>query len=425
LKVMEAANRNQSIQSFYLFMFMPSIAAVNSLLNYRSEWAKNIFWAFCTFYGFAFTIGMENSGSDIVRYVAELKALYGSSFTFSEAIQYFFKSGEIDVLRTFLAITVSRFTDSQSILTGIYGCIFGYFLSRNLWFLLEHLKGKLKIVTLLLVACFFMSNPIWNLTGFRMWTAAHVFVYGLLPYLFYGDRKRLWISFLSILVHFSFLFPVAVLLAYLFMGNRLTLYFLFYISTFFMAELDIGAFNRLFESVMPEIFIERTEGYRIEPSGQAAPVATRNTENWYAKYAGTIMTWSVMGFLVILFLSGKKEIHKKQEWLNLFCYILLFTSLANLLSSIPSASRFLVISRMLSLIMIALYVQNVNFNKAMKRFVWVASPGLLLFAMVALRNGIYSFSPTMLLGNPVIALFMMDENISLNDFIRIVLSWIT
>src|SRR5699024_4937329 len=114
------------------------------------------------------------------------------------------------------------------------------------------------------LTCFILTIPLWNITSFRMWTAAHIFIYGLLPYLYEGQKKGLVIATLSILMHFSFIVPVGVLFAYLLLGNRLTIYFMFFITTFFATEVNIATFNNLIENYAPEIVQERTAGYRGE-----------------------------------------------------------------------------------------------------------------------------------------------------------------
>ena len=419
---MNMPERSNSLQAVGLFLVWPFLSLASAFQNYKEAWAKNIFWAFCTFYGFSFAIGSESSSSDIVRYVAELQSLHGMPMTFSMAVDYFSKSGEVDVLRTLIAVVLSRFTDSQPILTGLYGFIFGYFFSRNIWFLLERLKGNLQFVTILLVLCFFLVNPIWNINGFRMWTATHIFLFGALPYLYEGRKYGIIIASSSILVHFSYILPLAVLIGYSLLGNRVTTYFIFFISTFFLSEINASTFNNIIEGYMPEIIQDRTSGYRsaekIEAFRESSP--TQN-KNWYAVLYGKALSWSIMGFLTILFLKGREFIEEHKSWLRLFCFTLLYYGVANLMGSIPSGQRFLVVANLLALSLIILYVQNVPYERTMRYFVQVAIPALLLFIIVAVRVGFYSLSPTVLLGNPVIAFITMGENISMNDFMRMIL----
>jgi hypothetical protein len=128
-----------------------------------------------------------------------------------------------------------------------------------------------------------------------------------------------------------------------------------------------------------------------------------------------------MGFLVILFLRGRTFFEKNRRWLNLFCFTLLFYSVANLFSSIPSGGRYLSIANLLALAIITLYIQNRDQEIVMERFIWAATPALLLYIVVAFRMGLYSMSATAVLGNPVTAAFFMGEHISLNDVIKMIL----
>lgn len=404
-----------------LFVISPFLAVISAFANNRKSWAKNIFWAFCAFYGLVFAIGIETSGSDVVRAVSKLTSLHATPMSLSMALEYFAQSGNADIVSTIVVLIVSRFTESQALLTMTYGFIFGYFFSRNLWFILDRLDGKLHIITILLVACFFLVNPIWHLNGFRFWTATHIFVYGLLQSVYEGNRKGLWISMASLLVHYTFLIPVSALLAYKILGNRATLYFIFFMSTFFISEINIETFNRTVETYAPEIIQERTDSYRSEERVEAFRESSGSGKNWYAAWYGTALKWSVMGFLVILFFQYRKSIVSDKAILNLFCFSLLFYGVANLMSSIPSGGRFVSVANLAALATIIFYVQNIPNDKALVRFIKVAMPALLLFIIVAFRTGIYSFSATLILGNPLVAFFTAGENISINDVMKMFL----
>ncbi len=419
-------NLNYKRNYFYAmlaFLLSPFLSAVAAFRSYKSPWAKNLFWAFCAFYGYTFAIGAESSESDIVRYVAELQALYPIRMTFSKAIEYFMHSGEVDILRTFIAITVSRFTDSQAVLTLIYGTIFGFFFSRNIWYVLERLDGKILPVTILLLACFFLVNPIWKINTFRMWTAAHIFIFGLLPYLCEGKKKGIWIACSSILVHFAFLVPILLLFGYMFLGNRLTLYFIFFVSTFFISGVNMVVFNQYTESFMPEVVQERTSSYRSESAvvKQRGPSSGDNNRVWYARWYRTALNWSLSGFMIIFYLKNRKFIQSNKAWLSLVSFTLLLYGTGNILGFIPSGGRYLTLAFLLALVVSIFYVQNIAREKVLKRYIYLCAPALLLYVIVSLRIGLYSLSATSILGNPLIALVTAGENYSLNDFLKMLL----
>ena len=421
-----AAGRDYEDQKsgFYaaiIFFIWPLLSVILAFKDYKSSWGKNIFWAFVAFYGMSFAIGAESQNSDIVRYVAEVEYLHGMQMSLGDAVDYYRESGEVDILRTFIAITVSRFTDNQAILTLIYGLIFGFFYSRNLWYILGRLKGNIRPVTVLLFICFFLVIPMWNITTFRMWTAAHIFIYGALPYLFEKKSRGLIIASLSILVHFSFIIPVAVLYAYSLFGNRLMLYFIFFIATFFVAEINLNVFNNLVESYAPEIVQERTSGYRGEQYVESYREEGDNGKVWYAEWYNRALRWAVVGFLVFIFIRGRTFFAENTLWLRLFSFILLFYGVANLLSSLPSGGRYISIVNMLALALIILYMQNVEEKAVVQTSGFVAAPLLLLFIIVSVRMALYSLSATAVFGNPVISLFFNEGHISLNDFMRMII----
>lgn len=418
---MRYSNEKTGFYAAILFLVWPMLAVVSAFKNNRSNWAKNIVWAFVAFYGFSFAIGAENSGSDIVRYVAEMKDLHSMEMTIADAESYFLQSGELDVLRTLIALVTSRITDLQAVLTLIYGIIFGFFYSRNMWYVMERLRGKKKPITILLLSCFFLIVPIWYLNGFRFWTATHIFLYGLLPFLFEGKKKGIFFSLSAILVHYTFIIPVGILFGYLLVGNRLTVYFAFFLLTFFVSEINLQTFNSIIENYTPEVVQERTSSYRSEEKVKEARDGPDKKLNWYVLLYVRALKWSVMGFLVVLFFRGRPFFRAHKRYLSLFCFTLLFYGVANLFSSLPSGARFVTVANLVALALIIFYLQDCEKDIVMERFIWFATPALLLFVVVTIRTGLYSVSATALLGNPILALFLTGDFMSLNDFMKAIL----
>jgi len=417
---MKEVNNKEGFYAAALFLIWPLLSVVSALKNRKAPWAKNICWAFVAFFGFTFAIGAENESADIVRYIQSYQSMHSVQMTFSSSIEYLQQREEIDIARPIISIVLSRFSDSGALLTLTYGIIFGFFFSRNIFYVLERLDGKLKPVTILLICCLFLVVPIWDMNGFRMWTASHMFLYGLLPYLCEGKYRGLWVSLASVLVHFSFVVPISILAIYMLAGNLLLAYFCFFALTFFLSEIDIHEFNQFVEAYAPEALQDRTAGYR----GESYVETYREGETdvaWYATLYSRALSWAVAGFLGLLFFTGRDFFNKNRNWLSLFCFTLLYYGVANILSTIPSGGRYLVVANLFALTLIIFYLHYMPQEKWMKRFTWMASPALLLFIVVSLRIGLYSTSVTAVLGNPVLALFIMNEHISLNDVMRMIL----
>jgi hypothetical protein len=419
--MLEKHNNKENFYAWILFFVWPFLSVISAFKNYKKPWAKNILWAFIAFYGFTFAIGIENESSDIVRYIDEYQQLHQVEMTLVSSKEYFDNSGEVDVLRTFIAITLSRFTDNASILTLFYGIIFGFFFSRNMWYVLNRFEGSIHPTTILLFICFFLIVPIWDMNGFRMWTAAHIFLYGLMPFVFEKKFKGLWISGLAVLVHFSFIIPVGILIVYAVFGNKLTVYFCFFVITLFLAEINLTSFNNLVEAYAPEMLQERTASYRGEEYVEEFRLGDSQEIAWYAVWYSKILSWAIMLYLSIMYLRHRKDIKQDVNYLSLFCFVLLFYGVANILGTLPSGSRFITVANLCAMVVVVLFIQKNEKVGVLKRSVWLTSPAILLFILVSLRIGIYSTSFFAIIGNPLLSLFVLEGNISLNDFMRSIL----
>src|SRR5690606_25802455 len=101
----------------------------------------NIFWAFIAFYGFNFVVV---GNYDATRYIEKLKVMHHADVTIFNLIStiYTGESSKLDFIEPLLTFLVSRFTDDQQWLMLVFAVVFGYFHSRNLWFLLERVKRR-------------------------------------------------------------------------------------------------------------------------------------------------------------------------------------------------------------------------------------------------------------------------------------------
>jgi len=365
------------------------------------------------------SIGIEEgAGSDITRYIRQLELFHQIPFDASTAIGYYQDSREIDILRLFIAITVSRFTGNGYILVIIYGIIFGYFFSRNLTYIISKLRGKLKVITIALIVIFFLLNPIWNINGFRFWTATHTFLYGLLPFLLEGKKKPLlWCLATPFVFHFAFFLPLGILGAYLFLGNRITLFYTFFIISLFISEINIKWVGNTIEQFAPTRLAERTEGYFYKDKIEAYQTKDERL-SWHARYYRKGLHWSLSLLLIVLYWKSKKILLTDKTLLNILAFTYLLYGVANIVSNIPSGIRYLILANMLAAAFLAIYLQNNRQERIVRELVRMTFPLLVLFIIVAVRTGFYQMSITTLIGNPIFSLFTMGENIPLNTLIK-------
>lgn len=410
---------------WYLFLVFPFLTGILAIKNYRATWAKNIIWAFVVFYGFTFSIpeqvGQNGESADINRYVGKVTNMYKLDLSFADVVKLYQENEDIDILQLTIAIMVSRVTNSPQVLTAIYGFIFGFFFSRNIWFVLERMKGKFKPAAILLLVTFILVVPFWSINGFRFNTAIHVFIYGLLIFLFDGKRIGILLAALSILVHFSFLLPVSILLLYVLFGNRTVIYFVFFLASTVSSQIDIGALNTFIENNVPKALADRTAVYRNEDKVEGYRTDTEKEDvvkpNWYMQLYSKALQWPLIAFLVVLFFKRKKLQNFNRKLYNSLSFTLFFWGVANLMSSLPSGGRFYLIAILSALPLVLFYVQNSPYEKFMIKSVRIAAPALLLFIVVSIRIGFLSISLNTILSNPFVAL-ITDYNIALDELIK-------
>lgn len=429
MQVVQRKKLQTSDSHWFIFLLLPFFASLTALKNYRANWAKNVVWAFIVYYGFTFASAKESlDTADINRYVDDLKELYGRSLSFYDVLAIFKESGEADIVRTLIAVIVSRFTQSASVLTAVYGFIFGFFFTRCLWFIMDRLKGQLKGIVIFFLLVFFLINPIWNINGFRYNTAAWVFLYGLLPYLYEGKKRKLLFCLMAVLFHFSYLFLLVILAIYLLFGNRKTAFFIFFISSVFIGNINIVQFNNFLEQNLPELFLERSKSYREEDrvdefrdSDKSIKVEVETgkfiKKNWYAIYYLKSLNWAVTLLLIGMYIFGKRIFAGSRWLLNAYCFSLLIFGAGNIMQSLPSGERYMMNAALVAVPVVIFYLQNQLYEKYISKIAMIAMPILLLFVIVSLRNGLYTISINTIFGNPFFAI-LTDYNLSLNDIIK-------
>lgn len=405
-------NENK-IYTYLLFLVWPFLSIFFALREYRQNWAKNVLWLFVAFFGYTFVISNDSMDANRYRdqFIEKTETVHGTVF---EKNMYAEDAQAVDLLKPFLDSVVSTFTDNYRILFMFYGLIFGYFFSRSLWLLLDQSYYKLTGISILFLILFFVVNPIWNINGFRFWTAAQIFIYGILLYFLEGKKRGLFFVFLTFFVHFSFLLPIGILLAYLLLGNRLSLYFYFFIGSLFVTELNLETVrNNL--SFLPTVYEARVEGYTSEEYKEKITEQVQKV-NWYARFKGKALAYPMYIFIIFLFWKGRVLIRQYRGLYSLFSFVLLMYGVANIISYIPSAGRFIALAAGLNIAFIYLFLQSfydAKFNNIIK----LMMPALLLFIIVTLRIGFNVIGITSVFANPLIAL-LVENDIPLIDLIK-------
>lgn len=348
-------DRYNKRNTIVIAMIWPIMGLIMALKHYNKFNTKNIILAFCVLYGFTFVINEEMDGD---RYAERLKNDYGRSFSdsaLSEHVTGLYETS-FDFVQPLINFIISRFTDSPHALFAIYALIFGYFWLKSIDFVNKRFQMNKNSVTALYTVLLISLIPIFNINGFRMWTAAWIFIYGALHIIFNKDKRYFLFSLAACSVHFSFLTANVILILWFFLGNHKWVYLGLALLTFAISELDLEIVRTYAEMISPA-FETKVNAYTHE--GYAENVAEQRTNSaWFMKLTPILTRYLLLFNLVgLAFLSVRKKL--LQSELNLLNFTLLFLAYANIVNLVPSGGRFMtvyyVFAAILSIVLFSKY----------------------------------------------------------------------
>ena len=395
---------------YYLGLLLwPFGVTVSALKNLDKPWSRNVFWLFCIFFGFTFIVAEDiGDSADSVRYAQLLGEYARSHMNLTELWRSFYaeSSGFTDIAQPLLTYLVSRVTQNTSILFAIFGFIFGYFYSRNLSFVYTQVKGKVTPIILLYMLTFALLNPIWNINSFRMWTASHIFLYGALPFLLEGNKKRLLWSGISVFFHFSFFFALGILLIYSALKNRYTIFFALFLLTSFIKELDLTYVQSIL-SFLPDIFQIKVTSYTNQ---DYAELVNTNIQafNWYLPYSSKSLEWVIYALVIFSYVFCRRYVADMQGLISLYSFSLLMYSASNIFSLVPSGDRFMVVSNTFMFAFFIIFFVTFSKNRGLNLLKVLSIPFLVLFCLVSVRIGMDYYGLVTIFGNPLFAILNTD-----------------
>ena len=428
---MQIRNKRNRTTAFILTLVFPFGGLIYTLSHWREKWAKNTFWLACVYLGAVMIYWPEGSalgeGGDGGRYVLRLMDMYSNSNVSILSIlsNYLRDDGvTMDLYQPLMTYLISRFTDNGHVLFATFALVFGFFYSRNIWYILEKLPKKKFGGLFIIVTLYFLICPITSINGVRMWTALHVFVYGMMPYLLTKDRSKLWWVLLTPLIHFSFLY-VAIfavlwfLLPYQWKTHNsffLTIALVFFVVTLFVNTINLNSVGGMLAEYSPEAYEEQMEGYLNEDYASNRADA-RALNNWYVAASGNVTHWCYNLLLLALLPCLKRNFKKNRGLMHLYVFALLLGGFANIMALIPSGGRFQLLSQMFKVPLILFVAMSIPKSDKFRQLVTISLFFLLLPFVFEIRKIFDYFSITVLLGN-FVTVFFWENNVPIMDFIK-------
>ena len=373
---------------------------------------------FCVYFGLVFVYADPHGvgGSDSASYALDLIKLHEHQHSFGDlwSTIYNVNSTRLDIYQPIVTWLVALLTGNPAFLFAVFAAVFGYFYARNLWMILNQVTVRVNLLLFLFILSFALINPIWNINGVRMWTAAQVFLFGNLLYFLHGSRKGLWLSASAVLFHFSFMFPVGLLLVWQFLPRKVLLLFGLYIATAFVSEVNMAEVRNLL-SFLPDLFQSRVETYTNETYVESLARARSSDVAWHQVFAIKAFRWITYIWIVMAFITRKKWAGKHKAYFHLFLFALLLGSFANLASNVPSGGRFVTLSNSLFYALFILLLAKGHLQLPWLK--WLSIPLLIFVIIFNIRVGFDYIGPLTFVGNPLIA-FLFDSQTPLIDFVK-------
>lgn len=405
----------------------PFGALISALKNWRQPWAMNVFWVVCTFLGAVFIFHpvdtLLGDGKDAGRYVLEVQVMHNNVQSYSEVSRNFYDGDMNDVYGPTLQYIVSRFTDNGHIFFFILAIVFGFFYSRNIWYILNRISDQNSKWMWVLIALFLLVCPISQINAYRMWTAAQIFAFGAMPFLLEGEKKKLIWCVLSIFVHHSFLFPIALMGCYFLIKNVvmknngvLAILLLFYLFTLTIKTLDLGALNIALQAYLPGFYDDRINGY-VSESTLAARMDAAATLSWHVGVFNNIEYWINQILVLFSFIIVRKHRASVAYLIPLFAFALLIYGLSNILSCVPSGGRYITLSKMFMVPVYLLLFKEMVTDGTTSKFMNPLMFVLAFSLIFEMRKLFDSFGISVLFGN-FFTTMLIDDNVPLIYFIK-------
>jgi hypothetical protein len=388
----------------YLFLFLiwPFLAFVMAVMDYGNKISRRVVYFYLIYYGLTFVIATEWLDSAVYAEGLKDSATMNLSDFFSSLFGLHSQT-RVDFVEPMISFLVSRITTFHGILFAAYAAVFGFFYLKSINLLYDQYVENRNLNALIFLLFFISILPIFNINGFRMWTATWIFFFASYHVVILKNRKFLWLAFASPLVHFSFLPASLILALYVVLGNRNAIYLPLLVLSFILPSF-LGSIFESAAGLLGAGIQARYSGYSsFETISSAA--AYREELDWFMQIGfRLIFTYMVVAVMVARLLWVKTERQETEQ--NLFSFMLLFLSYANFGMSIPTfGTRF----RTVFLLFAGLYLFYFfvkNFYRRINLLTWIGLFPIALYMAIGFRTGslsvsVWLFSPG--LGIPLLA----------------------
>lgn len=421
--------RGNASPIFFLSLLLPAVAFGMSVKHIWDKQYHKIILLFAFWLGYTVFF----FGGDVVEYknAFDITAKYDWSGyfyllrnTFSDDKFILFPDNVVNSKPDMYALTlqfiITRFTDNERWFFGFASFIYVYLILKfkdEVLLFAGVQPGKIWrffFASLLLIVPFYVG-----ITGVRFWAALFWFMLFTMKYLRTKRVYYILIAAVSITMHYTFMFPVGVLLIYRFLNiSRAAMRVLVIASlAFFVLSTTAGLLGFANDAI--EIFGDSSVKTVSSSYTDEENIEAKNTEaeaaNWYVKARQTLITYGFFSIFLLEFAGVFRW--KRNEYLDSwYSLYVLFFSISALTSNLGSLGRFSYIFYLLCLVRLLVLCALNPKNRYLHTIRLFMFPVMTIHVLVSLRAGFYFVDPLLLVGNPVV-FFLVQSKTSLSEFI--------
>lgn len=331
----------KDFNKYLLFIIYPFGVFLYSLFNIKSKSSQNIFFLFCILFGYTFVI--ENREADSWNYLQDFYVDSKIDFTqYTKIVNEYigFDSNVKDLYTLTCNFVISRFTLNYHFLMLLFASVFAFFYIKSFKYLTNTNIQISTIPFYLLAFIFTFSNPIFNINGVRFWTAAWLGVFSMLKIYVDKDNRYYFLAIVTPLIHVSYLIYVLVIIAAKISAKIPKLMIIIYIFSFFFSYISFEIIEK-YKSFLPAVLQNIIWSYT---ESETAINRMNNINEYSLPLYATILNSLPKLFIntcVIVFIKERDKITNNDTSSKIFGLILLWMTLLNLTSGIPSMGRFI------------------------------------------------------------------------------------
>lgn len=347
---------NNYIFKIIIFLINPFLSAVYSILHIKEKGSLPIIYCWFLIFG----IGFCAVGESMDSYVYVEKFYYECQYTWSRYLYELkewatFRSDIKDIYRFSVNYFVGTFSRNYHWTFLIYAAVLGWFYIKSLKIFVQININK-KLIFLILLFMFCISNPIFNINGARFWTSAWIGVYTVLKVFVEHKNNYLFLLLLMPLIHgSSVIWAILVLISFFTYRFQYVWIVLFILSSFVSAVSYLDVLND-YSYILPQFLQNQVETYALSEDA----LAQMQDEVHVSIYTKILKPLPPYFHLVLTYLLiiNRKSINMNSDRKYLFSAYLALIAMTNFLSAIPSVWR---LQYLIVPILVIVWAQNYGY----------------------------------------------------------------